>query len=569
MKQAEALELIEAVRTGQIEDATVEAKKARSKLPKRLYEALSAFANRTGGGAIIFGLDESQGYAVKGVRDAQQIQTELADIASEMVPPLRLEPCVVEVEGQQVIVTEVPECPYNQKPCHFGPAGLNSGSYIRVGNTNRRMTDYEIFTFVTGRDQPTFDEGIVSQTTLDDLDSQQVAVYLERVRRDKPHLWQRMRLDETTQEEQLNALGLADRVNGAFRPTLAGLLMLGTWPQRYFPSLVITFVRYHGTDPSEKGPRGERFLDNQKFEGPIPEMIEEATRRVIVNMRQSTLVEGLFHRTMLEYPEEAVREAIINAVAHRDYSSYARGSQIRIQMFADRLEIQSPGGLFGPVNEENLEETQSTRNQLLMRLLEEVGLVENRGSGIRAMIAAMREARLEPPRFRDTRNFFRVTFKNTILMTSEAVGWLNQFVGHQLNDNQRMALVYLYYNEQMTNSDYRRLNNVYDTAQATRELRDLVDTGLVRMHGTRRWAYYTLAVEAGPPTPIELDPEEKRILAYIRENGSINRGECKTLLNVSATRASYLLQRLRDKGILRMEGTRRWARYFITSGGYE
>lgn len=379
MNQAEALELIEAVRTGQIEDATVEAKKARSKLPKRLYEALSAFANRTGGGAIILGLDETRGYAVTGVRDAQQIQSELADIASEMVPPLRLEPCVVQVEGQQVIVTEVPECPYNQKPCHFGPAGLNSGSYIRVGNTNRRMTDYEIFTFVTGRDQPTFDEGIVSQATLDDLDSQQVAAYLERVRRDKPHLWQRMRLDETTQDEQLKSLGLADRVNGAFRPTLAGLLMLGTWPQRYFPSLVITFVRYHGTDPSEKGPRGERFLDNQKFEGPIPEMIEEATRRVIVNMRQSTLVEGLFHRTMLEYPEEAVREAIINAVAHRDYSSYARGSQIRIQMFADRLEAQSPGGLFGPVNEENLEETQSTRNQLLMRLLEEVGLVENRG----------------------------------------------------------------------------------------------------------------------------------------------------------------------------------------------
>ena len=271
---------------------------------------------------------------------------------------------------------------------------------------------------------------------------------------------------------------------------------------------------------------------------------------------------------MLEYPEEAVREAIVNAVAHRDYSPYARGSQIRIQMFADRLEVQSPGGLFGPVNEENLEETMSTRNQLLMRLLEEVGLVENRGSGIRAMIAAMREARLEPPRFHDTRNYFRVTFKNNALMTPEALRWLNQFAGHPLNDNQRMALVYLRDNDRMTNSDYRRLNNVYDTAQATRELRELVETGLVRMHGTRRWAYYTLAVEAAPPPPIKLEPEEEQILAYIKKKGSISRGECQDLLNVSPTRAAYLLKRLRNKGMLRMEGTRRWARYFVR-GNYE
>jgi len=567
MERTEALEWIEAVHTGQAEDAAVEVKAARRKLPKRLYEALSALANRTGG-VIILGLDETKGFAPTGVRNVHQVLTELSDVAARMVPPLRLEPCVVEVEGQQVIVTEVPECPYDQKPCYFGPAGLNSGSYIRVGNTNRRMTDYEIFTFVSGRGQPTFDADIVRQATLEDLDPQQVTAYLERIRRDNPRLWRRLRLEEKGQDEQLAALGLAAQVNGAFRPTLAGLLMFGIWPQRYFPSLVITFVRYYGTDPAEKGPRGERFLDNRKFEGPIPEMIEEATRRVVANMRQSTLVEGLFHHTMLEYPEEAAREAIVNAVAHRDYSPYARGSQIRIQMFADRLEVQSPGGLFGPVNEENLEETMSTRNQLLMRLLEEVGLVENRGSGIRAMIAAMREARLEPPRFHDTRNYFRVTFKNNALMTPEALRWLNQFAGHPLSDNQRMALVYLRDNERMTNSDYRRLNNVYDTAQATRELRELVETGLVRMHGTRRWAYYTLAVEAAPPPPIKLEPEEEQILAYIKKKGSISRGECQDLLNVSPTRAAYLLKRLRNKGMLRMEGTRRWARYFVR-GNYE
>src|SRR3990170_4683801 len=97
----------------------------------------------------------------------------------------------------------------------------------------------------------------------------------------------------------------------------------------------------------------------------LEEMVGEAVGRCLMNMRQSTLIEGILHRDISEYPEEAVREALINAIAHRDYSPYMVGSQVRIEMFADRLEIMTPGGLFGPVNESNLESTQSTRNQLL------------------------------------------------------------------------------------------------------------------------------------------------------------------------------------------------------------
>ena len=99
-------------------------------------------------------------------------------------------------------------------------------------------------------------------------------------------------------------------------------------------------------------------------------------------MKQTTLIEGVLHRVIPEYPEEALREALVNAGAHRDYSAYVLGSQVRIQMYADRLEIISPGGLFGPVSLTNLETVQASRNQLMVRLLGEVGLVENRDSGI-------------------------------------------------------------------------------------------------------------------------------------------------------------------------------------------
>src|SRR5208283_5011026 len=113
-------------------------------------------------------------------------------------------------------------------------------------------------------------------------------------------------------------------VEGAPRPTLAGLLTFGKHPQEFLPQLVITFLQHYGTTDTEKTPRGERFLDNRKFEGPIPEMVSDAANHVLASIRKSSLIEGLFRRDIPEYPEEAVREAVLNAVAHRDYSPYVR-----------------------------------------------------------------------------------------------------------------------------------------------------------------------------------------------------------------------------------------------------
>ncbi len=562
MDQREAFDWVGAIRIDRFEGSEVEVKAAQRGLPRRLYETLSAFANCTGGGVVILGLDETHDFAVVGVADPQQMLAALSDLASQMEPPLRLAPVVMRVEGKPVIVFEVPECDYRRKPCHYGPAGMNSGSYIRVGNTNRRMTDYEIFTYVSSRGQPAYDRVPVRSATIEDLDRAPLEVYLTQVRQEKPRLWERLRLDARTFPERLCALEIAVQANGAIHPTLAGLLVFGLWPQRYFPALTITFVRYYGTETGLKGPRGERFLDNRKFEGRLDEMVDDAVQRVVVNMRHGTLIEGVFHRTLLEYPEEAVREAIVNAVAHRDYSPLAQGGHVRIEMYADRLVVITPGGLHGPVNEENLEVELATRNQILMRLLEETGVVENRGSGIPMMIASMREAHLEPPRFRDTRASFRVIFKNHTLLKPETVVWLNQFAGYPLNDAQRMALAYLRANECMTNSDYRRLNNT-TTVDATRELRGLVDLGLVEMHGTRRWAYYALVVDAG----VELEPADRLVrlvLDYVREYGSITNRESRNLLgweDEERGRAYRLLNRLVREGKLRKEGCGRGTRY--------
>lgn len=325
---------------------------------------------------------------------------------------------------------------------------------------------------------------------------------------------------------------------------------------------MVTFVRYPGRTADERGPRGERFLDNARCEGRLPDIVTEVLYRITTNMRQTTLVEGLFHRTLPEYPVEAIREALVNAVAHRDYSPMGRGSPVRVEMFSDRLVVQSPGGLYGSVNEHNIEQAQSTRNQLLMRFLEDLRLVGIRGSGIRAMIAAMREARLEPPQLSDTRNHFQVVFRNTSWMDAEGLRWLSQFGGHHLNDNQRTALLYLRNNQRMVTSDYRRLNNLSDTVQATRELRELVESGLVTMHSTRRWASYSLT---GAPIRVsvqaQLGVEDEKILEYVRLEGAITRGACAALLGETPRRASYLLARLTDRGYLRAIGRKRGTRH--------
>lgn len=561
MTQDELLELIRSVQRFQSELGDIEVKSAQRGTPQRLFESLSAFANRTGGGVILLGLDENRAFEVVGVGDAQRAIEEISHVAAEQLEPtLRPEFTLAEIDGKSVLAIEVFEIPVEQKPCFYKAAGLQSGAYIRVGNTNRQMNSYEVFSYLTARAQPTFDEEPVIEATIADLDRERLEEYIRQLRRarlDAPYLNRPL-------EEVLKQLRIIRDVDGVLRPTLAGLLMFGAYPQTFEPQLVITFLHYYGTDEAEKTPRGERFLDNRKFEGPIPAMVEAAVNYVMASIRKSSLIEGLLRRDIPEYPEEAVREAVVNAVAHRDYSPYVRGSYIQLRLFADRLEAQSPGGLYGTVTEETLEEEQSTRNRVLMRLMEDAHLVENRGSGIRAMIDAMRRLNLEPPRFQDRRASFLVTFRSHTLMGPEGIAWLNRFADRPLTDRQRLALVYLHHNEQLTNSDYQRLNHV-DSVMASRELRGLVQSGLVEQHSTRRWAYYTLSSAAKTETgPMPLSDEE-RIIAYLREHRSINNAECRDLLGADARRVNYVLQKMLAASILQRQGEHRWARYTLAS----
>ena len=173
-------QIITEVQKYQSELDDVEVKAALHGTPQRLFEALSAFGNRPGGGVLLLGLDESQRFESVGVGNAHRLQEEISHVAAaEMEPPLRPSFTVKDFEGKTVVAVEISEVPANRKPCYYKTAGLQKGAYIRVGNTNRQMTDYEIYGYASFRTQPTIDQEIVPDATLEDLDRNRLTQYVE------------------------------------------------------------------------------------------------------------------------------------------------------------------------------------------------------------------------------------------------------------------------------------------------------------------------------------------------------------------------------------------------------
>lgn len=537
----------------------VEAKRAEAELPRRIWETLSAFSNTPGGGLLILGLDEASGFALTGVRNPKKLMQDLASLCGEMEPPIRalIEPH--SIDGATLMVAEVPEAELGHKPIYYRGAGLTNGAFIRVGDGDRKLSQYEVQMMLASRGQPREDEAPVPDATVGDLDPELVAGLLDRLR-----AMERSVFRERTHEAALRTLKAVVPYADRWVPSLGGLLALGLYPQQFLPELGVTFVVYPTPILGEPGPRGERFLDQGRFDGPIPRVLEPVLKALQRNMRRRTIVRGLYREDLWEYPETALREAIVNAVVHRDLSALARGTPVQVRMFPDRLEIVNPGGLFGPVTVDRLGEEgiSSSRNQVLMKLLEDVPVpgrnevvCENRGSGIGAMLAALRQAGMSPPKFDDRIGIFQVTFPNHTLLDGDTLGWLEAAGGLDLTDSQRMALALLKRGEAVTNASYRRISGL-DSRVATRELGDLVQRGLLNQDGTGRWTTYHLAAEAleAAPTRARKKRADRRaeIVALLRKSDTLSRAEIAGQLGISGEAVTRWLARLRADRIVEL-----------------
>lgn len=387
------------------ESQTIELKAAVKGCPTRLFDSLSSFSNQDDGGIIIFGIDESDGYEIKGVYDAQDLQKKVTEQCKQMEPAVRALFTICEIDGKTIVSAEIPGADIAERPVFYKGVGRIKGSYVRVGESDELMSEYEIYSYEAFRKRIRDDIRVVENAKFNLIDEKRMSDYLYAVKSERKNL-----ADNVSDNEISELMGIT--VDGA--PTLAGLMTFSKYPQAYFPQLCITAVSLPGTEQGAVGEDGERFIDNKRITGAIPDMLEETVEFVRKNSRTKTIIDDNGRRAdKSEYPIKAVREAILNALVHRDYSIHTENVPVRIEMYRDRMEIINSGGLYGKISIDALGKVRpETRNAALANMLELLKVTENRYSGIPTMRSEFANAGLPAPIFSVTHGEFKVVMKN-------------------------------------------------------------------------------------------------------------------------------------------------------------
>ena len=404
MNEKDLKNIVKKIQSAQAEFQTVEVKRSKMQATERLFDTLSSFSNQDDGGVIVFGLYEGDSFAVTGVDDVQELQKSVMNQCEQMEPPVRAVFTVTEIDGKNVVSAEIPPIDITERPCFYKGKGRLKGSYVRVGESDQHMSEYEVYSYEAYRKKYQDDIRPVERAEISSLNNEKLAEYLKLLKADKPNL-------SRIEDGQIMELMSIIREN---KPTLAAELLFGLYPQAFFPQLGIIAVSVPGTEIGDTDTDGSRFIDNQRIEGTIPDMVEDALQFVRRNTRKKTIIDPDTgkRRDKTDYPVKSVREALLNALVHRDYSIHTEGMPVQLSIFADRLEITNPGGLYGRLTLDTLGKIQpDTRNQVIATALEVMDITENRYSGIPTMRRELKEYGLPAPEFRNERGEFTVCFR--------------------------------------------------------------------------------------------------------------------------------------------------------------
>ncbi len=405
MIENELFDLISQVQSQKCEAQTTEVKSAHMGCPEKLYDTISAFSNQSSGGVFVFGLDEREHFKKVGVYDAQDLQKKVMEYCEQMTPVVRPVFTVCEENELVFVSAEIPPVDVADRPCFKTAKGRLNGSYIRVGDADKPMTEYEVYSYEAFRKKYKDDIRPIERGSIEHLDQKKVNEYLTKKRNERPHL------AVVSEQQQYEFTGITQ--NGQL--TLTALLLFGIYPQAYYPQLSIIATCVPGNEMGRVDASGARFVDSKRIEGTLPEMLEGALSFVRKNMRVATKIDPRTGKRtdFPQYPMDAVREAVLNALVHRDYSIHTEGMPIQLILFENRMEIVNPGGLYGRITVDQLGNAQpDTRNPVLVTAMEALGETENRYSGIPTIRASMQSHGLPSPQFLDTRGNFKVILSN-------------------------------------------------------------------------------------------------------------------------------------------------------------
>jgi len=415
---------------------------------KGMLKTVVAFAN-TAGGILLIGVEDRTGH-VRGVEDALGLEERLANLFSDRIAP-RIVPEIEILPWRRTHVLAVQVHPSPNRPHHLSRQGPERGIYVRVGSTNRRADPdlaEEMRRFTRGED---YDAQALPDLDSEALDFRVASEFFAPFRK--------------LSRRDLVTLRLLTDHQGRKVPTVGGMVLFGKDPsrERCFPDLWIQAGRFKGKDRRE-------ILDQVQIRSLPVRAIEEAIAFVQKHSLHGAEIGSVRRRERWSLPPEAVREAVINAVVHADYSQ--RGAPLRLSLFADRLEVENPGLLpLGLTIEDLRRGVSKLRNRVVGRVFHALGLIEQWGSGIQRMTAACQETGLPVPEFEELANRFRVTIRT---------GRISQPV---LDETDQSILASLAGGKGLATSEIALAIGLSPRATRTRLAR-LVDRSLLREIGT-------------------------------------------------------------------------------------
>jgi ATP-dependent DNA helicase RecG len=284
MDKEKVLELIQELNEKQTETICIEAKTANKGKPEKYYDTVSSFSNAMGG-TILFGVEEKKiknktVFIPVGVHDVSDLQKHITNLCStEFEPIVRPEISVVDIDGNKIVVVEIDALTPRNKPCYYKPKGMHNGSYIRVGDRDDHMTEYEIYKCISYRENVQDDLRPVVRATMKDLNEELINAFIEKYTEDKPNF------SKFSKEEILINAGVLSKVEDKIFPTVAGIMVFGEYPQHFFPQWFIAAIVVPGFEIAKLGKVGERFIDNKRIEGNISTMYNETIRFLKRNMK--------------------------------------------------------------------------------------------------------------------------------------------------------------------------------------------------------------------------------------------------------------------------------------------
>ncbi|KAA6338977.1 hypothetical protein EZS27_013057 [termite gut metagenome] len=489
------------------ESVSIEAKRA-SVIDKSVMETVNAFSNEPnlGGGYLLLGVErvengETWQYIVTGISDPDKLQLDLSSqCADSFNLTIRPDITVETIDGKNVVLVYVPELPASQKPVYFKNQGLPRGAYRRIGSSDQRCTDDDLFIFYHQEDE--LDSSIIKDSELDDISEEAVALYRNLRAKVNPYA------EELQYEtiELLQSLACLKKDADKYYLTYAGLLVFGkrTSLRRLLPMVRVDYIRVPGNTWIEDPDNRFTTVD---MRGSMLEMVQRAFSLVSDDLPKGfVLPEGELQAGSNGLPARVLREALVNSMIHR---TFRVNQPIQIIRYGNRIEISNPGFSLKP--EEHLGIPGSvTRNPIIATIFHDTNLAETKGSGIRTMRALMEKAQMLLPTFESSHELNQFTIRLLLhhFLGEEDIKWLSKFKAFNLNEQQKCALIFIKEVGAIDNPTYRQLNGV-EMIKVRTDLHDLKDKAILTQKGKGKAIYYVPGEELIKFLPIQ---EEDDIL---------------------------------------------------------